>query len=50
MCLATTRSYGDTERAETYDAAILLRRVVARSLLRDAARVGRTYGSPRPGR
>ena len=33
MCLATTRSYGDAERGETYDAAILLRRVVARSLL-----------------
>ena len=32
ICLATTRSYGDAE-AGTYDAAILLRRVVARSLL-----------------
>ena len=33
ICLATTRSYGDAEDAETYDAEILLRRVVARSLL-----------------
>jgi acetyl esterase/lipase len=33
ICLATTRSYGDADDAETYDAAILLRRVVARSLL-----------------
>jgi acetyl esterase/lipase len=32
-CLATTRSYGDTGEAGTYDVAILLRRVVARSLL-----------------
>jgi acetyl esterase/lipase len=33
ICLATTRSYGDAEEAGTYEAAILLRRVVARSLL-----------------
>ena len=33
ICLATTRSYGDADDAETYEAAILLRRVVARSLL-----------------
>ncbi len=33
MCLATTRCYGDTGEAGAYDAAILLRRVVARSLL-----------------
>jgi acetyl esterase/lipase len=33
ICLATTRRYGDAGEAGTYDAAILLRRVVARSLL-----------------
>jgi hypothetical protein len=33
ICLATTRRYGDEDDAETYDAAILLRRVIARSLL-----------------
>jgi acetyl esterase/lipase len=33
ICLATTRCYGDAGEAGTYDAAILLRRVVARSLL-----------------
>ena len=33
ICLATTRSYGDAGEAGAYDAAILLRRVVARSLL-----------------
>jgi acetyl esterase/lipase len=33
VCLATTRSYGVDGRAGEYDAAILLRRVVARSLL-----------------
>jgi acetyl esterase/lipase len=33
ICLATTRQYGEDGPLGTYDAAILLRRVVARSLL-----------------
>ena len=33
VCLATTRRYGDDGQRGSYDAAILLRRVVARSLL-----------------
>ena len=33
VCLATTRRYGDDGTLDAYDAAILLRRVVARSLL-----------------
>jgi len=33
VCLATTRRYGDDGKLDAYDAAILLRRVVARSLL-----------------
>lgn len=33
ICLATTRCYGETREPGEYDSAILLRRVVARSLL-----------------